>query len=342
MFPAGFRTRSARCGAAVVLCALMLGATLPPAAGRSAPAATTAQSQFDLQLKQAPPGAVVVAPRNARLSLALQGYSRSPAVIIRGGVFTSADLRRVTGLHFQSSRFEASEQDARDLVHIGRASDITFSNVQFTGAGKGVALKILDSRKIAIRDSQIAKFVHGIRSMRSSEIAIQRNKLREVLADGIAFVGVQDLLIERNSFDWRVAIRLPHPDAIQISDTPNFPTRDIAIVGNTLRVPSQGIFVKSEKKGGFDRVRIIDNDIATDYHNGLHLSGARDSQIQGNRVQTLTGTVNMAKIVVLDSSGIAMVNNKSCKNMEKNAVFSIKSKNELGWGCRPLLKTGAG
>ncbi|MGJ3628331.1 hypothetical protein AB5I41_17675 [Sphingomonas sp. MMS24-JH45] len=240
-----------------------------------------------------------------REALTIAGRTFSPPITIVGGRLSKVSIADSAGIVFRYRLlFERDGGDGSPLFYARASSDINWWMPAFV-AGVGVQRAELAYRE-ACHDHRIA--------LRRAAQRIARRRRRRT--DGAA----QPLRRHRHRRDrpgrrcaerrgreseFRTDASLNgHPDAIQFWDVAGIASRGIVIRDNAIDVAAQGIFVKSEGKGGFDRVAILRNEVATTYGNAILLSGARDSRIEGNRIRSRADRRNMAKLVIRDNAAL--------------------------------------
>ena len=223
---------------------------------------------------------IVLAPgQYGDVTLPARDYTSQVSVDASQAQFTSLTLRRVGRLAITGG----SVNGARDATH---------------------AVLVDDSHDVAIRNMRVSGSRVGIGVSRSHDIALERNQLDGLRSDGINIASAQRVRITDNvcknfspipaSYDGagKLIKDGDHPDCIQgWSRAALPPTSDVTITGNSGTGFMQGIFFARPHEGGFDRIVIRDNTFDLSIFNGIILSEARDSEVTGNVVRTIRGSV---------------------------------------------------
>ncbi len=171
-------------------------------------------------------------------------------------------------------------------VHIDRSNNVRITDMSITGAHRGIVIG------------------------RSTDVQTVGNQLVGLLAEGINVAQSQRILVARNAcrnFNPIPATYRPdgsllrdgdHPDCIQAWSRPDAPpTSDVRVIGNTADGYMQGVFFGNHVRdgvddGGFDRIVIRDNIVRVSMSNGIMLGSARNSEVVGNQVLTIPGSMS--------------------------------------------------
>lgn len=297
------------------------------------PAPAAAQSLSE-RVAAARSGARIVAPASGEV-LEIRGKRFSPPVTIVGGRLSKASIVDSSGVTFRGTVFErAGGGDAAPLLYVRDSSDVAVADAQFRGgrALNGVSLRTV--RRFAITGSRFAGLRNGLRGVDVDGLTARRNRFADIAIDAIGFGGARDAEIAESEFRTDASEKAGHPDAIQFWDVAGIVSRGIVVRDNLIDVAAQGIFVKSEGKGGFDAVSILRNDVRTSYGNAIWLSGARGSTVAGNRIRSRTDRFHMAKLVLRDNRGLTLDDNAVCKMLDAGNVGTV-GRVTLGWSCPP-------
>jgi hypothetical protein len=182
---------------------------------------------------------------------------------------------------------------------VRRADTLTFDNVKFTDALRGVV--VADSRNITVRNTDFT----GLQS------------------DGLDVAGTSNVLIENNRFSnftplhntgskadgtWKDG---DHPDAVQLWTTPtNRRMTNIVIRGNKIiDLDSQGINFFGPIGDGYAGVTIEDNDIRITYPAAISVTNCDECRVRNNRIASADGSKFRANIRFDKSTG------KACGNV---------------------------
>jgi ribosomal protein S6E (S10) len=237
------------------------------------------------RLASAKPGETLRLPPGDYGAVVLPSRSFSPAVRI------DAAAARFTGLV------------------LNKVEGVTVAGGTIVGpGGKSYGVRITGGKDLRIENMAISGANRGIVIDRSSDIAIVGNRLANLGAEGINIALSRRVLIQRNScrdFNPTPAVYAAgklvrdgdHPDCIQAWSRPTAPpTSDIQVLDNEADGKMQGVFFGNHARngvddGGFDRIVIRGNRIRVAFPNGIYLADARGSEVSGNRISTIPGSV---------------------------------------------------
>ena len=164
-----------------------------------------------------------------------------------------------------------------------RATNVTLSQILFTGAGRAVVID------------------------HSSDIVISGNRLSEMTIDGIDVASSQRVTIDRNvcvSFSTGLA----HPDCFQLWTRAGNPMSDVTITGNVAigRLQGVSLFNHIERippDPGFDRITITGNIVRNLYPQGIAVMDCRNCTVTGNDARSLPGAPFRTSINVARTTG---------------------------------------
>lgn len=179
------------------------------------------------------------------------------------------------------------------------------------GPGRGsYGVTVQESRDVAIDGMRIRGAHRGIVVGGSEGVRLENNQLVGVIAEGINVALSRQIVIRGNrcaeftptltvfGADGRRLVEGDHPDCIQGWSRPKAPPMaDVLIENNIAQGKMQGIFFGNHIRngvddGGFDRVVIRNNQVASMFANAIVLASARNSQVVGNTIETIPGAVN--------------------------------------------------
>jgi polygalacturonase len=278
-------------------------------------------------------GSVVSGPANGG-NLVLKDQHFAPAVTISGGRYSSVRIIDSSGIKFDRVTFAATNDSGKQpLVYLQNSSNVTITNSKLIGNNQVNGINLRTVGRFTLENSELTNLLNGLRGVNVKDVKVLANRFSDISIDGVGLGGASRVEISQNTFNSHDTLRAGHPDAIQFWDTREVASSDIKIRQNSINVQAQGIFVKSEGHGGFDRVSILENDVQTAYANAIILRGARDSRVEGNSVRTTKQHINMAKIGALGNQRLRISNNRVCKFFEKDNVDLVLEKMQLGWSC---------
>ncbi|MCG8491219.1 MAG: right-handed parallel beta-helix repeat-containing protein [Sneathiellales bacterium] len=266
---------------------------------------------------------------------------------------TSADLdnpARISGLNiggasnidFENLRFEANETDAlslnwgRYVVRVDNSSDINFGNSDFGGVTENmmheniIALYVDDSQDIGVTGSDFHNIYKGAIFSHSDDIVASGNTLHDIRSDGFDFIGVQGVLIEKNSFSDFYHNDVDHSDYIQFWSTgATRQSTDVVIRDNFMvqgdGLDAQAIFIRDGDGLGYTNFTIENNLIYQSGYHGISVGGVDGLTIRGN---TVLSTVEQGKptwISVNSSDNYVIENNIASKlDYEESHNFSVE------------------
>lgn len=208
-----------------------------------------------------------------------------------------------------SKRITLNCSGARMILVISKSSGILI-NGGTLGPNKvapGYAAQVVQSQHIQFQGSVFVDSRKGLILDRCQHIKIDRCRFSKMTVDGVnialsQFVTVTDCkpeLFETGT---------EHPDFIQGWSRPGGITSDVLVARNKMDMAgAQGICFFNHVRdgvddGGFDRIRIEDNEIRGSYPQGINLTDARDSAILRNKVTTIPGSKHRTSINVVRGS----------------------------------------
>ncbi|WP_424831780.1 right-handed parallel beta-helix repeat-containing protein [Ruegeria sp.] len=235
-----------------------------------------------------------------------------------------------------------------DKVHVIRfeirnSHGITISNSIFdgdynagTGFGRGIFIR--DSSKITISGNILRKWLRAITAVHTTFLTIRGNQIYDIRADGMAFSGIDDVLIERNTVhNFRAGSTRDHRDMIQLMRTTNTRSTNVVIRDNVFDMGAgdytQTIFMgASGKDTSNPQLRhqniLIENNVIYNAHlHGISVHGVDDLSIRKNSIIRIpisnSGQVTIPRINVSSSTSVVI---------EQNAVSEIVGyENQRDW-----------
>lgn len=299
-------------------------------------------------LAQAKPGDTIVLPAGDYGPETIAGLTFSPPVTLDARALKSTNItfQDVTGLHVQGGTWANAMGETwaghtwAVAVKCVRCHDVAFDGATFVGppldapgrefAGYGLAFE--NSDHVAATHSKFTGFRMGLGFTVTSDFVARGNDFGFMTSDGVDVAQGWRGLIEDNTFHDTHIISKEHPDGVQLWSKPDAaPTSDIVIRRNRVTGATQGIsgFDAPHKVaagtrlangrvlesaeivpyGGFDRITIEDNEVATSFPDGISLVNARGSVIRNNRVSTLPDARFVTKFVIKPDDGVAHCGN---------------------------------
>jgi nitrous oxidase accessory protein NosD len=251
------------------------------------------------------PGATIRLPEGMHPKLSIEGERFDPPVIIdgtgttiNGVVIMDSEGIVLRGATVMAPKGRNGVGPTAWGVHARRVKNVVFENLEITNVFTGVV--IANSDGVTVRGSRF----HGMRS------------------DGINLAGVTNILIEDNDFRDFTPIKPKgsrkdgtwvdgdHPDAIQLWTTKKRDYgRDIVIRRNTIDGDTQGINLFGPQGQGYERVRILDNDLHITYPNAVSMFRCTDCEVVGNKARAKPNAYYPMNIRAENSTGRFCGNN---------------------------------
>ncbi|WP_420587363.1 right-handed parallel beta-helix repeat-containing protein [Ruegeria sp.] len=243
--------------------------------------------------------------------------------------------------------FKTGDKNHVIKFEIRNSHGITITNSVFDGAhsngiGHGRGLFIRDSSKVTISDSTFSKWMRAITAVNCTHLNIQRNQIYDIRADGMAFSGIDHMLIEDNRLhNFRASTGKDHRDMIQVTRTSNKGSSDIVIRNNVFDIGAgdftQTIFMGRSGKNTSDpllrhRNILIENNVIYNAHlHGISIYAVDGLSIRKNsiiRVPLRKGGSGNGKVMIPRIN----VNASTSVVIEQNAVSEINGyKNQSDW-----------
>lgn len=239
--------------------------------------------------------------------------------------------------------YKPGEKHRTNFFGIGNSHNITITNSTFdgdhnAGIGHGRGLLIMDSSKVTISNSIFRKWWKALTGIHSTYLTLSRNQFYDIRADGMAFSGMDDLVIEYNRFHtFRGGDSRDHRDMIQLMRTSGRGSSNIVIRDNIFDIGAgdftQTIFMgKSGKDTNDPLLRhknvLIENNVIYNAHlHGISVHGADNLSIRKNSIlrvrQPNDGKVTIPRINVSSSTYVVI---------EQNVVSAINGyQNQKDW-----------
>jgi hypothetical protein len=222
-------------------------------------------------------GAVTIAPRT---------YTPAIRIDARQARFTGLVLRRVEGVEIVGGIVRSPEEQ-QFSVTVDFANNIRLGSMAIGGGRIGVAIS--RSQNIAVVDNDFAGTrSDGVNVAMSQHVRIERNACRD-------FKPIQAVY----AADGKLIRDGDHPDCVQAWSAPGYPpTSDLTVVGNKATGFMQGIFVFNPAGGAenrpMERIVVKDNVLTLSAFNGIVLKNVHDSDVRGNVVNSVKGSVLQA------------------------------------------------
>lgn len=265
--------------------------------------------------------------------LDIQNLHFTSPITIQGGSFRRISIRNSSGIVFSKTHVRPVFGVLEPAINILNARNISLRGISVEGSGVEYALRLRTVENVVVSDATLFKLRNGIRGVDVAKIEIVRSLFNTVTHDDIALGGARDVTIADNIIGSDIFEPGSHPDAIQLWDMPGIASANISIVRNRINSNKQGIFVKSEGRGGFDFVRIENNDVVASFPNGISLTVARNSRLIGNSLRYKQGSRWGSTMKLYDSSDILVEANRACAIRERANVRVSRRGNIEGVGC---------
>lgn len=223
---------------------------------------------------------------------------------------TFAQVKLVQGqnITFSGLSFDSTESSlpGKDL-EILQSSDITFENNTFVNASNGFftgedsdvvmggALALIrDNKDFVFSGNDVSKYGQGLAIVDSVGSVITGNTISQMTGDGLRMSGVQDTLVEGNTFTdfYGSTQNVNHSDMIQVWSAPynTLNTEDLVIRDNFLNssdgVATQAIFIKNEtfRDTGttFKNITIEENTVYNGHVHGVAMYHTEGVKIANN------------------------------------------------------------
>jgi len=203
-----------------------------------------------------------------------------------------------SNISFESIEFRAdSNSEAywnQYVVRVSGSDNVQFSGSEFSG-GEGmqnsglIGLYVDSSENVSVKDSEFTNTARGAIFSNTNGIKVEGNNVHNLQTDGFNFVGVTDVLIDKNTFGDFYPQEGDHADYIQFwlvgakQDTENVTIRNnfMAQSGGD-RV--QGIFITGTDEFTNKNFVIENNSVFQSGYHGISISSVEDLMIQNNTV----------------------------------------------------------
>jgi hypothetical protein len=179
----------------------------------------------------------------------------------------------------------------------------------------GTGLRIASATAVTVSDSDFIGWERGLTMTLTDGFTVKGNHFTRMRVDGLDVALSHKGVIEANNCEGFRRLTDEHPDCIQLWSRPTVaPVSDVAIRGNKATGDMQGVGMFNHIRdgvddGGFDRIVIEDNDIATSHPQGIALYDGRDSIIRNNRVRTLAGATMQTRITIQNPTRVTRCGN---------------------------------
>lgn len=210
-----------------------------------------------------------------------------------------------SGFVFDSTQTEISGKDLQILQSTGLTFDgNTFVNSAsgfYTGedpsVSQGTSLALIrDSAGIVFSNNDVSQYNQGLAVVDSTGLTIAGNAFSKMVGDGVRLTGVQDTLVEGNTFTdfYGSTQNVNHSDMLQVWSAPYNTqiTQDLTIRGNVFNssggVGTQTIFIKNETfpttGTAFRNITIEDNTIYNGHQHGVAIYDTIGVTVTGNTI----------------------------------------------------------
>lgn len=252
----------------LILIALALAAG---ACGGHAATVTATPETLQALLDRARGGDTITVAAGDYAPILLRSKTWSPPVTVEAaaGRFAGIEGRRISGLTWRGGTFDG-KREQRNGFKIEVGDHIVVENTTMTGFLR-----------------------NGIGFGNVSDARIAGNTFSDGGSDGIDVALSRRVVIDGNQCRNGQPTPGAHPDCIQLWSRPTAPpVADITITNNTAYGDMQGIGLFNHVRegvddGGFDRIRIENNDIKVKQWHGIAVSSCRDCIVRNNRVEAL-------------------------------------------------------
>lgn len=262
-------------------------------------APTTAGTRLLNDLARARGGETLsLAPGNyGTIKVVDREFKPAVRIVANGARFSSIVLTNVTGLSIEGGTVAASGEKSIG-INVKNGRDLSFQRMTVTGAHRGIAIG--RSNGVLLNDMNLT----GLGSD-GIDLALSRR---------ITLRGIRCSNFSPTHSVYDAAGKLikvgDHPDCIQAWSRPAMPpVADVLVENSQIEGDMQGIFFGNHIRdgvddGGFDRIRIRNNNIRVNRYNAIVILDGRNSEITNNRVSTLPGGINTLRPNAVIRAGI--------------------------------------
>jgi hypothetical protein len=291
---------------------LLLCASISASAAADPLRATPAT--LDELLSRAKGGETIVLTAGEFQDVKVEGRHYDPAVTLdaRAATLTAWQLKDVSGLHFRGGRYrpgppitnpKTGEPLYGGAFQLKDVQDIEVTDAVFQGPGQadaktsgvygdGYGLVVTRGSKVVFAQNTYSGFKVGVVISQTDGFRVADSEFTAMRSDGMDIANSHNGLVEGNHCSGTVVRSKEHPDCIQMwSRPPGPPTSDIVIRKNRVEGETQGISLFNHVRdgvddGGFDRIRIEDNDVRIAATQGIAIVAGRGSILRNNHVKT--------------------------------------------------------
>lgn len=248
----------------------------------------------------------------------------------------------LAGLVFDYA-FSPGDKDAISRFNINKSRNIIISDSVFdgdykAGIGHGRGLHIKNSVSVTLSGNVFRKWWKAVTGSYDVNLALLRNQIYDIRADGMMFTGIEGLRIEGNwVHSFRASSGRDHRDMLQITRSSNRRSTDIVIRDNIFDMGAgdytQTIFMGKSGKNLSDPLLrhqnvLIENNVIYNAHtHGISVTGADNLSIRKNsviRVPLAKGGKNTTPRINVWASTYVVI--------EQNVVSQINGNpNQPGW-----------
>ncbi|MAL79179.1 MAG: hypothetical protein CMN55_08725 [Sneathiella sp.] len=260
--------------------------------GGGSPSAGQIQVSTTAELLQALSGdvagyTIVLAPGEYN-TINLNGYNfSSPVTITSANPNNPAHFESITVNNSSNMVFdnlEISSYDAasaawgENMFSINNSSDIVVSNNTFGNDVDGAmyngfyGIRVTASEDVTVEDNEFKNLHTGAHFRDSNGLTVTGNEFHDLRTDGATFTGVQNVMIDGNSFKDFYHVEGDHSDYVQFYATTGLQANTDITISNNLMVQGNGydaqaIFMTSTAALPMENVAITNNII---YQSGWH------------------------------------------------------------------------
>ena len=268
------------------------------------------------QLAAAAPGDTIRLTPDFYPVVVLRGKTWAEPVTLdaRGSNLAGMKLDDVGGLRIQGGTFTGtiSEPHSYPVITLSHGRDVTFDGIKVTGTGRtGFGLNIRWGEKVTVTGSSFTGLHTGIILNDTQHSQVTNTSFASMASDGVDIADSHFITVDNIECSDFHVVAPDHPDCVQLwSIKGKPPVSDITVKNSRATGTMQGISGFDHGDGGFDRITVTGNTIRTTYSHGIALFSARDSLIEGNRIETLPGAQWPARISIGDGTRIVQKHNK--------------------------------
>lgn len=208
------------------------------------------------------------------------------------------NIENSSNVSFDNIEFRAdSNSEAywdRYVVRVAGSTDVDFSASVFSG-GEGmqnsdlIGLFVDNSNKVDVTGSEFTNTARGAIFSNSNELNVEGNNIHNIQSDGFNFVGVTDVLIDKNTFGDFYPKEGDHADYIQFWLSGAKQGSENVTISNNFMAQSgggrvQGIFITNTDEFTNTNFVIENNAVYQSGYHGISVSGVEGLIIQDNSV----------------------------------------------------------